>query len=62
MAEVKTDCFAYEPKGRGKCRALRWLYCKEEECKFYKPKGTECDSCNKSRFHICADCRGSKKL
>ena len=40
--KVKTDCFAYRPKGlngRGKiakCNALNRLYCREEKCGFYK--------------------------
>lgn len=30
---VKEDCFAYKNKT---CSALNELYCKKEECKFYK--------------------------
>ena len=37
MAEIKTDCFAYKEKLK-KCVALDDLYCKREECKFYKSK------------------------
>lgn len=35
--EVKSDCFGYRNtlKGEG-CIALNKLYCKHEECKFYK--------------------------
>lgn len=50
MKEPKTDCFAYRiinQKGimTEKCDCMRQLYCKHEECKAYKPKGTECDTC-----------------
>lgn len=36
---IKEDCFAYLrsfPNGKGNCRALNELYCKQESCKFYK--------------------------
>lgn len=34
---VKKDCFAYCKIGTlEKCNALKFLYCKQEECKFYK--------------------------
>lgn len=35
---VKRDCFAYREKTEylGYCTALRELYCRCEECKFYK--------------------------
>jgi len=42
MAEAMKDCFAYF---RGRCKALRELYCKNGECRFYKQRGTECDTC-----------------
>lgn len=33
------DCFAYmERKGHKDCKALKDLYCKNEECRFYKRK------------------------
>lgn len=42
--EVKTDCFAYEVRpirggscGIG-CKALKKMFCKEEDCSFYKPR------------------------
>lgn len=41
--DIKTDCFGYD-KGYylgtqyERCNALRELYCKNEECKFYKSK------------------------
>lgn len=39
MAEVKRDCFAYNKGSYSKpCIALDDLYCKKEECKFYKTK------------------------
>ena len=40
---VHKDCFAYLSSG-GKekgCAALKRLYCREENCKFYKPKANE---------------------
>ena len=50
MAEPKRDCYAYRiitKKGimLEKCDCMRELYCKHEKCKAYKPKGTECDTC-----------------
>lgn len=41
---VKTDCFAYEVEPiwggncRIGCRALKKMFCKEEDCKFYKSR------------------------
>lgn len=36
---IKKDCFAFIEKNRHQgCRALNKLYCKNEECKFYKRK------------------------
>lgn len=32
--EIKTDCMFYEHK-RKNCIALKELFCKEENCKFY---------------------------
>lgn len=37
--EVKKDCFGYyTEKGEGKCNALDGLYCRCEDCAFYKTK------------------------
>lgn len=37
MAEVKRDCFAYrKTKKDEQCNVLLKLYCREENCKFYK--------------------------
>lgn len=33
--EIKKDCYAYDVNNN-KCRALRDLYCKKEQCTFYK--------------------------
>lgn len=34
---INTDCFAYSNKnGTESCMALYKLYCKKEECHFYK--------------------------
>ena len=39
MAEVKTDCFAYDCSLKNRqCKALRELYCAKKNCKFYKTK------------------------
>lgn len=36
---IEKDCFAYVDKnGHQGCRVLRALYCKKEECRFYKRK------------------------
>ena len=36
---VKRDCFAYICQNGGEeCSALNGLYCRSEECKFYKSK------------------------
>lgn len=33
--EIKKDCFAYDTKHKY-CDILKELYCRNEECKFYK--------------------------
>lgn len=35
MAEIKNDCFSYNPIKR-QCEGLKELYCKNEDCKFYQ--------------------------
>ena len=36
---MNRDCFAFVEKNEHQgCRALKELYCKKEECKFYKNK------------------------
>ena len=36
---MKRDCFAFAEKNNHQgCRALKELYCKKEECRFYKRK------------------------
>lgn len=36
---MNKDCFAFvEKNGHQGCRALNDLYCKKEECKFYKSR------------------------
>lgn len=43
--EIKKDCFAYREKEtssgllKQECNALNDLYCKKENCNFYKCKG-----------------------
>ncbi|MDE7313567.1 MAG: hypothetical protein K2N87_18420 [Eubacterium sp.] len=37
--EIRKDCFGYQEKGGfPSCTALKELYCKKEECVFYKHK------------------------
>ena len=43
MAKAKTDCFAYRPgqqnpRRKAECMALNRVYCRENECRFYKSK------------------------
>lgn len=41
LGEPKKDCFAYNDKAAVPgCNALTDLYCRKEECKFYKPGKT----------------------
>ena len=35
--EIKTDCFAWNPK-QNECDILDCVICKERECSFYKTK------------------------
>ena len=38
LGEPKKDCFAYDDKKAvPSCRALTDLYCRKDECRFYKP-------------------------
>lgn len=58
--EAKKDCFAYRNKGGiEKCTALKFLYCKCEECKFYKTQREMCRSCkeSKGRTISCTECK-----
>lgn len=48
--EVKEDCFAYDSKYK-QCTALNDLYCKNENCRFYKNK------CQMTQAHIIASIR-----
>lgn len=55
---IKTDCFAYSKRKDGGrifqgCKALNALFCKTEECKFYKTKEQACSSC---KFRDCKGC------
>lgn len=39
MAEIKTDCFAYDATlAHRHCTALEELYCQKGQCNFYKTK------------------------
>ncbi len=62
MAEVKKDCFGYMVRGgKGTCKALNGLYCKYEECKFYKEKDETCKGCpNKGQTAICVSCANAR--
>ena len=56
LNDPKKDCFAYS-KERNNCKALDRLYCRFEECKFYKTEEERCEGCRKSSKHInCTDC------
>lgn len=63
MDGVKTDCFAYRIRvdsvGRLRdcCEALNALYCKVEECKFYKEAERACKECN---YIDCKGCAGER--
>ena len=48
MKEPKQDCFAYSKiSDVESCRALNELYCKKEECRFYKVKKSKKEAtCN----------------
>ena len=35
--EEKKDCFAYPQEGEEGCFCLKDMFCKKENCKFYKP-------------------------
>ena len=50
---LKPDCFAYV--NMNKCAALITLDC--ENCRFYKKKGTECDTCSYKGSSKCIECR-----
>ncbi len=47
----KTDCFAYKMGG---CRALNQMQC--DTCRFYKPAGTECNTCPHKDKPNCKGC------
>lgn len=47
----KTECFAYKD---GECTALSGLYC--DNCRFYKRKGTECNTCSHKDKDTCTKC------
>ena len=49
--EIKEDCFAYNPAKtleKDRCNALINLFCKKEECRFYKKKKKGCGINNES--------------
>lgn len=58
---VMTDCFAYARFGDSEnvrfemCKALDALYCRVEECKFYKNKEQACREC---LYDDCKGCAG----
>ena len=53
----KEDCFAYDKKRRD-CKALNDLYCRFEECPFYKTEFQRCMECKMSRKSItCKECK-----
>lgn len=36
MNNIHKNCFAYQSNSLNGCAALKELYCRNEECKFYK--------------------------
>lgn len=71
------DCFAYSNiSGKPSCLALDALYCREEECAFYKSKKKaktiKCKNCKgtgvvpsmrySNRKVICPVCNGKKEI
>lgn len=55
---VKKDCFAYRNWCGGSCSALTKLNC--DNCNFYKPAGTECDSCHWNGVKDCVACKAAR--
>lgn len=56
MIGVKTDCFAYNKDGW--CIAMRDLYCKDKECKFYKTEKDMCKRCKAAaKEPNCKECK-----
>ena len=55
--EVRKDCFAYVEIPRG-CKALEYLYCSQEDCKFYKTLEDRCGECKRvnGSSALCKDC------
>ena len=58
--EIKKDCFAFN-KNTNKCMALKEVYCKKEECKYYKKKGTLCEGCKGKKTTECIKCKDARK-
>ena len=52
--KVKKNCFAYD-KNKNTCKALSCLYCKYENCEFYKTKEENIEQKNKAENNICSD-------
>lgn len=51
---VKKDCFAYDETETGAtCLALNELYCRKEECKFYKTAEQACKDCTYTNCRNC---------
>lgn len=36
MNKIHKNCFAYQSNSQNGCAALKELYCRNEECKFFK--------------------------
>ena len=62
MAEVKKDCFAYDESTK-RCKILRSVFCKWQQCRFYKKKGTLCNGClSKGNALACSHCQEARKV
>lgn len=48
---IETECFAFD-KEKFECAALKELYCKDKNCKFYKTKEQLREEQTKKRRYI----------
>lgn len=57
---IKSDCIFVTPSGRG-CSALDKMYCKSEDCAFYKTKETASMTCGNCDNHVNGICIVQRK-
>ena len=55
---IRHECFAYD-KATNSCNALNQLYCRKEECKFFKTANERCYGCvtSKGKTITCKECK-----